>query len=801
MGLSTALYTGVSGLQANGTGLSIIGDNIANTNTTGFKGNRAAFGDILSSSMGGGSSMQIGRGVNLQAVQTQFTQGTLETTSNPLDLAIEGDGFFIVKTEAQSGAGAQYYTRAGNFKLNKDGFIVTPENMFLQGYLTSAGGALGTINVSSLNSQAKSTGSISISANLSSGTKVKHITTGGESFSIDSTNNVIYAKSATVNSSNNQVQWTDGVTTYTATLADGTYGGAALAQALQNAINTPGSNLPAAPPSNAAITVAYDPATDKFQITNPTGTAVPVTIQWTAAPTTAENIFGFTSTSTLTSDGSTSTANNTSGLVGSNIFLYAQSATVTGANNSVRFIATTLGVPTTYDISIPAGVYDGDGLATALQTQMNASMGGTGVTVTYNATTDAFTITNNAGVPDDVDILWTNANTTAKNIYGFTTDSNLVGGGTSKSSDTTIDLFQTAVNKEGTYTGAQLASELQKRLNAAFGGSASTVSYSTTTNTYTITNPTGGTNGYDIDWRNINNSMEQVLGFNSTTYSDLKDGNTISSDNTSATGFDPTDPVTTSDFSTSVTSFDSLGNSHLITIYFRKTSESSPINSVPTGQTGNRWDWYAVVPKSDASTPAHTDSYVAGHGSLEFDTAGRLQKASQGLNGFDFSGGVTQGQQINFGFGTSITLGGSGLDGTTQFGTPNSVLFQNQDGFTAGSLQSLIVDQNGTMTGVFTNGQTSKVADVGLARFIAPTELTKAGRNLYNESNGSGVPIIGTAGTSGRGRIFANSLEASNVDLAEEFVKMISAQRGFQANTKVITATDQLLQELGNIKQ
>jgi flagellar hook protein FlgE len=105
------------------------------------------------------------------------------------------------------------------------------------------------------------------------------------------------------------------------------------------------------------------------------------------------------------------------------------------------------------------------------------------------------------------------------------------------------------------------------------------------------------------------------------------------------------------------------------------------------------------------------------------------------------------------------------------------------------------------MTGIFTNGQTLKVADVALARFIAPTVLTKLGRNLFAESSESGSPIIGTAGTAGRGRIFANSLEASNVDLADEFVKMIAAQRGFQANTRVITTTDDLLTELMMIRR
>src|SRR5208283_3535077 len=161
MGLSTALYTGVSGLDADGTALSVIGNDVSNSNTVGYKGAVASFADILSSSLSGGA--QVGRGVELQSVQTDLTQGTLQTTSNPLDMAIQGDGFFIVRTNATSGA--QYYERAGQFSLNSTGYVVDPNGNYLQGKLaqqssasstsgvsSSTFGAIGSINVASLNS-------------------------------------------------------------------------------------------------------------------------------------------------------------------------------------------------------------------------------------------------------------------------------------------------------------------------------------------------------------------------------------------------------------------------------------------------------------------------------------------------------------------------------------------------------------------------------------------------------------------------------------------------------------------------
>src|SRR5512134_929255 len=115
----TSLFTAISGMDANGTDLSVIGDNIANMNTVGFKKSRVTFGDVLSQSITNtAGSVQVGRGVFVQEVDPLFTQGAFETTENALDLAIDGDGFFTVND-----SGARYYTRAGHFSVNRDGYI------------------------------------------------------------------------------------------------------------------------------------------------------------------------------------------------------------------------------------------------------------------------------------------------------------------------------------------------------------------------------------------------------------------------------------------------------------------------------------------------------------------------------------------------------------------------------------------------------------------------------------------------------------------------------------------------------
>jgi flagellar hook protein FlgE len=137
-----SLYAGISGLNANSTAMTVIGDNIANVNTTAFKGNRSHFANILSSSLGGDSvTGNVGRGVEFWGTNAQWTQGSLENSSNPTDLAINGNGFFMV----QDAGGANYYTRAGSFIFDKQGYLVNPDGLQLQGYQIDASGNVGAI--------------------------------------------------------------------------------------------------------------------------------------------------------------------------------------------------------------------------------------------------------------------------------------------------------------------------------------------------------------------------------------------------------------------------------------------------------------------------------------------------------------------------------------------------------------------------------------------------------------------------------------------------------------------------------
>ena len=238
--------------------------------------------------------------------------------------------------------------------------------------------------------------------------------------------------------------------------------------------------------------------------------------------------------------------------------------------------------------------------------------------------------------------------------------------------------------------------------------------------------------------------------------------------------------------SSTVNVYDSQGGAHPVTLYFAKTAANS---------------WTVHYVHDDAAVPGSLIN--AGQQDLVFNTDGSLNTDNSGAPvNFNFGGAVVNPQPIafNFGTGTGEAPAGTGLDMSTQFASAFSVLSLNQDGYASGSLKSVSVSDAGVISGTFTNGQTRSLGQIALARFIAPTGLSKLGRNLYGESFDSGQPVVGTANTSGIGKVASNSLELSNVDLASEFVNMISAQRGFEANSKIITTTDELMQVLVNLK-
>ena len=257
---------------------------------------------------------------------------------------------------------------------------------------------------------------------------------------------------------------------------------------------------------------------------------------------------------------------------------------------------------------------------------------------------------------------------------------------------------------------------------------------------------------------------------------------------TPAAAWDPQNPGTTSNLSTSMTTYDSLGNAHTMDVYFRKTAAGS-------------WEYHALARGADVVGGAAGTNVEVATGQLAFTTSGALQAVTPGAGGTVSFNGADPNQPLNFEFGKSIASGGTGLEGSTQFGSPSAISGQAQDGYTSGDLSGVKVDGDGVVRGVYSNGQTAAAGKLAIAKFRANEGLGRAGHNLWVATEASGDGALGAVGTGGRGSVVSGALEQSNVDIAEQFVGLITHQRSFQANSKTITTADQMLQELMTIKQ
>ncbi|MCX7965495.1 MAG: flagellar hook protein FlgE [Syntrophorhabdaceae bacterium] len=523
----SSFFSGISGLMTNSQSINVVGNNIANVNTVGYKASRATFQDVLYQSITGASgTSQVGRGTTLSSVDTLFSQGSFESTSEATDLAIGGSGYFILKSPDDD---TKYYTRAGQFRFDKEGNMVNPSGYILQGReidrtTKTPIGVSKNIVISPEPSEPRATQKIGMAVNLQSNSEWK-----GNIGSLDTT-------------------------------------------------------------------------------------------------------------------GSISSVSASSG----------------------KYIRT--------------GEY-------------TAEVKGTTLTVTFKEK-----------------------------------------------------------GPDGELTGVEKTW-------------SDTIKASTT---YT-------------DWKGT--------GLDITTASALIDG----TQKLEVTGFKykyetaTSNPTTTSNYSSSITVYDSLGQAHVVNIYFRKAYEDP--------DTGNNtWHWHAVLEAADAATGKDT---LVKWGTLVFNNKGTLMSGGDPVTvSFDFSQGAEPGQKIDLVFGKD-----SGGGASTQYPIASTTNFQTQDGYPPGVLQNVTVSQEGVISGHYSNGQIIDLYQITLANFNNPQGLHREGGNLFRETIDSGPAYTNAPGSGGLGKINPNSLEQSNVDLATEFVKMIIAQRGFQANARVITSTDEILQELMNLKR
>jgi flagellar hook protein FlgE len=238
-----------------------------------------------------------------------------------------------------------------------------------------------------------------------------------------------------------------------------------------------------------------------------------------------------------------------------------------------------------------------------------------------------------------------------------------------------------------------------------------------------------------------------------------------------ATVFNPAQPSTYNN-STSTTLYDSLGNAHTATMYFRKTAD-------------NAWDGYLYVGGTNVPTAGGSPSFP-----LTFSSSGVLTSGMP----------IAMDNTFNPGGGAANLDLDMDFTGSTQFGTAFAVNNLGQDGFTSGRLSGVDVDTEGVVFARYTNGESTALGKVAMAKFNNVQGLRQVGDTNWAETFASGVTQLGEAGTSSFGQIQSGALESSNVDIAEQLVKLITAQRNFQANAEVISTADNVTQTIINIR-
>jgi len=287
-------------------------------------------------------------------------------------------------------------------------------------------------------------------------------------------------------------------------------------------------------------------------------------------------------------------------------------------------------------------------------------------------------------------------------------------------------------------------------------------------------------------------------------------------------GFDSTDESTrdaSSNFRTTVVLYDSLGNPHSVEVYGTKTSAADAGVNLNAGVNPGEneaavWKFHAVIPSTDLNGGNPNDPNAVTEfdlGTLLFNENGQLSRSITNNISVPWEGASAG--SVNIGFGDPLheaapvgpnlirVPGNTGRSGSTLWGEVRESALNSisQDGYGTGVLQNITVDGNGFITGAYNNGQSQILGQVALARFIDPTGLVSNGGNNFVESRESGAPVIGSPRTGSRGGIVSGSLEASNVELSEEFIQLISYQRAFQANSRIIQTADGLMQEVFQI--
>ncbi|MFN0150874.1 MAG: flagellar hook-basal body complex protein [bacterium] len=791
-----SLFTGVSGLRNHQTELDVVSNNIANINTLGFKSGRVTFKEAFSqtirgagrpsSTIGGTNPQQIGLGMSVGSIDQLFTQGQFESTGVATDVAIEGDGFFVL-----SDGNGQFYSRVGTFRFDGDGRLVSSDGHAVQGIPADANGAINSAGAVGdivvpvgLRSEATATTEVILTGNLDASRNPVS--------AVAETRPVLAGALASDNLAG--LRNASGVSLG---LADGqtiTFLANATAVTRIGELHTEDGD---AISLGGATTITISDGTTTTQITSLTEQSSLEELRAAIEGALTSVSVGITSDGALMFTNSNATPLSISVSVGStspfNEMVREVAIAAGGTNFSARLDART---------EIALGSDAGEAAtAEALAVRLQAAfreVAGAAATVDFGtAAAGRFTFTGGGTTVTGVSVAQSGGGT----LFG---SSLALPSGSFGPADTVASslLLDTASREDAltnlySETGVSLGIATSDTLTfAASRGAESLSPVAITVGADGATNDAGA-----LTYGGLVDEMSAALAFTSGGSVAIGDDgglvvnsdpggtaalSTISLSETdnaalaATLGFVNTREASDVTASGSITVFDGLGNTHVVSLTFTKDPS-----------TPNQWSWNANVAEPRVLVSGGT-------GTATFGTDGTLVSfaSSDGLPlAFDPANGATNPVSI------TIDAGAEGaLAGLTQFAAPSEVLIAGQNGYASGVLDSINIDDDGVVNALFTNGTQRSVAQIVLARFVNPSGLSRLRDNAYAASSNSGLALVVAPGSSG-GKITSGVIEMSNVDLAREFTSLIIAQRGFQANARSITTSDEMLSELVNLKR
>lgn len=853
MSIFGAMFSGVTGLDAQSQALGIIADNISNVNTVGYKGTTAQFSTLVTQSAS--LTRYTPGGVQARPAVGVDKQGLLQSSTSRTDLAIAGRGFFVVNEVANPGVGNEFlFTRAGSFNPDENGNLRNTAGYYLQGWPltngttlptnTSVLSSVQTINVSNLAGTATSTSDVSLALNLPStapaATGGGKINTAVSGLTLNGITDIDYKTFGTLG----QV----GSITYDSLLKRLTVDIGGQTGTFDLSAQNAGTYTSTGTLSGMEITVDNNfnfnqTITEQINTiaeTNRTGTDISdftlasdlngiQTVSFNAGVAADDIVtFDFDSVS-----GTLTVRDLTTGDIGTTII-----GTLGG--NGVQDFTLTGGTLAGGVVTINTNVFDfstsfSNTSNTSTAARSAASTDTNGVTISnfgvtsldaatlraLDADMQAFTLTIEevAGFPDNVTISNNGASpfsagTVTGDVSGGpdTITVNIVAG--ANSFDVTFDT-SAAVSAGDTLVLDVTMTELLNKV-AAEGddlvvGAATPVVSGLEADDLAALDATAITFNVDAEGRVVMENGPTGFSVNQTLtdpFNATGNRNIVVTDGTNSfniainvttaitqgsadidvdllelvNDFGLGNPTAGGQFSSTVQVFDSLGNAHDIEIQYLK-------------EATNRWTITVQDPVL-ASTGVTSGTVANTTRSITFNGDGTP-------NTIDFA----DIQITNWTTGAnnstvSVNLGATGsADGVTQFAGEFSLSSIDQNGVRFGGFVGVNVDEEGIVTAVFDNGEALPIFQLPIAMFANPNGLETVSGNAYRQTDTSGDILLQQANAGGSGTVASSSLESSTVDIAEEFTKMITTQRAYSANARVITTADEMLEELIRIRR